>query len=203
MGSTNPNNVISESIHAWRDLEELRRPNEIWLTPFWLRVFIAGLGVVAAVLTPFALAAILWEWVSPGAPGDGIRTIVASVLAVFLSVRVLRFLNPLNQIRWFRFALTSEGLCLPSRGSRLLFVPWPAVVPVDIQRWIGGKGGELSAARLTLDLDEETWPWLKREARVEGVGRTRLISVQIADVTGDEIAARIDAYRDVGPDTHC
>jgi hypothetical protein len=201
MSSISPNSVNSESIHAWRDLEELRHPNEIWLTPFWFRVFVAGLGVVAAILTSIALASIVWKWAYPGALSDGLRIIVAGVLAVCLSKMVLRFLNPFNQQRWFRFALTSEGLCLPARDSRLLFVPWPAVVSVDVQRWYG-KGGEHSAARLTLDLDVETWPWFKREARVDGIGRVRQISVQIVDMTGDEIAARIRAYRDAPSDAH-
>lgn len=201
MISTIPNTVNAESIRTQCDLTAMRHAEEIWLTPFWFRMFVAGLGVMAAILTSFALVSIVWGWAYPSASGDGLQIIVGSALAAYLSVMVLRFLNPLNQQRWFRFALASEGLYLPARESGLLFVPWSAVVSVDIQRWYG-RGGEHSATRLTLDLDNETWPWFKREARVEGIGRVRQITVQIADVTGDEIAARIKVYRDGSPDAH-
>jgi hypothetical protein len=184
--------------HALSDFTELSEPSEIWLTPFWFRIFVAGLGGFGAVSASFALTSILLGWTYPSVSGDGAQIIAGTVLAVCLSAIVLRFLNPLNRRRWFRLALSSEGLYLPARDAGLIFIPWSAVVSIDIVRWIV-KGGERSAAKLAIDLDEETWLRFKRDAHVEGSGRVRQIRVQIVDVTGDVLAARIKAYRDGSP----
>lgn len=189
-----------EMMDTTHDPADLHQAPEIWLTPFWFRVFVAILGVIAAVLTAFALASVVSRLLLSGTQGESFRVVVGSGLALLLSIGVIRFLNPHNRRRWFRMALTPEGLCLPARDSGLILVPWPAIGAIDVERWYG-KGGEHSAARLALDLDEDTWPRFTRDARVDGDGRVRRISIHIVDTTGDELAARIRAYRDSQPDS--
>ena len=193
--------MTAPSVSSPRDADGLPAARDIWLTPFWFRVFVAGAVVVAAVAVSFTLASTV---VGPGVravEGGILRLAIGGVPAVVVGAAALRFFNPLDRRRWFRFALTAEGVHFPGRGSGFVFVPWSAVVAVDVKRWHGK--GEHSAARLTLDLDEETWSRFSRGARIEGEGRVRRVLVRVIDMTGDEIAARIDAARADSPAACC
>lgn len=183
------------------DLKGLREPYEICLTPLWFRLFAAGSGIVAAVAASFALVFGAWTQIGAGLPSAMFPIVLGSGLAVFLCIRVLRFFDPLDQGKWFHFALTRDGIYLAARRSRLVFVPWSAVLSVDVERRYGRH--EYSAARLTLDLDEEIWRWFGRGARVDGEGTVRRMSVHVPDVRGDEIVSRIEAYRVAGPNDVC
>lgn len=114
-------------------------------------------------------------------------------LALLLCGIGLRVFNPLDRRKWFCFALTRDGLYFPGRRHSLVFVPWSALIAVDVERWYGK--GEHSAARLSLNLDNEGWSRFSWAARIEGKGRGRRLSVHVFGMTGDEIAARIKACR--------
>jgi hypothetical protein len=73
-------------------------------------------------------------------------------------------------------------------------VPWSSVTDIEVERWFS-KGGWHSAARLALDLDDDLRPCFGAAFRVDGAGRVRRISLAVVDVTGEEIAARLEAYR--------
>lgn len=112
----------------------------------------------------------------------------------------LRFFNPLSWEKWFCFALEAEGIYLPGSRRRLVFVPWSAVKAIDVERWY--YKGEHSAARIRLDLDDKIWSGFRRGARIQGHARRRWVTVHVPGVNGEEMAARIKAFRtasSVGP----
>jgi hypothetical protein len=188
-----PGSVTATSIHSRGDLTDLPVPHYLLVTPFWFRVFAAGLMAIAAVLSLFALTHVLSGPAPASDLGGSLRMAVGVALAMLLCGMAFRFCNPLDRRKWFRLALTRAGLYFPGRKSSLVLVPWSALVAVDVERWYGK--GEHSAARLRLDLDEESWSRFSRGARIEGKGRVRCISVHVVDMTGDELADRIRACR--------
>lgn len=181
----------SPAIFSKSHLANPGEPCEFWLTPFWFRLVVVGLAICAALLSAFALTPIV---LGGTGPGGGFQVAVGTAVGIALAVMAIRFLNPLDGRRWFRFALTSSGLYLPARGGHLLFVPWAAVVSLGVERWYS-KGGEHSAATLELALDDGFWATFPRGQRTDGEGRVRRIRLQVADVTGDQIRARLEAYR--------
>lgn len=190
--------VSATSIHSRGDLTDLPVPHYLCVTPFWFRLFVAALMALAAVLVSVALAHVLLGPATAHDADGSLQIAVRAVLAILLCGLALRFCNPLDRGKWFRFALTRDGLYLPGRGASLVFVPWSALVAIDVERWYG-KGGEHSAAKLSLDLDDESWSRFSRGARIAGKGRVRCISVHVVDMTGDDIAARIRACRADSP----
>lgn len=196
--SPEPPALAPAAAHSPRDLSDLPEPRYVYMTPFYFRVLVAGVFAFAAVLGSWALAQVLFAVAAPSAAGGSLQIMAAGALALLLCGAAFRFCNPLDRQKWFRLALTRDGLYFPGRGSNLIFVPWSALVAVDVERWYG-KGGEHSAARLRLDLDDQSWSRFGRAARIEGKGRVRRISVHVVDMTGDEIAARIRACRADSP----
>ena len=179
--------------YSRRQLRELPAPEEAWLAPFWLRFFVAGLGVVASVSLAYMLTSLWFAATADVRPREAFPIVAGSALAAFLSVLALRFFNPLDWRKWFRFALCAEGIYLSGHRSGLVFVPWSAVEAIDIERWT--FKGEHSAARLLLDLDDAIWNAFERGARIVGEGRRRRVTVNVAGKTGEELVERIDAYR--------
>lgn len=51
--------MTEPGVYSWGELRQRPKPQEVWLTPFGVRLFAAGLGVVASTLVSFALASLL------------------------------------------------------------------------------------------------------------------------------------------------
>lgn len=176
---------------------DLPPPRYIWLTPVWFRTFVLVLAAIAAILVSMVLAHLMLGTGGPGAPDGGWATVLGVGAGLLAGAGIVRHLNPLDGRKWFRFAATRAGLFIPGRKSSLVFVPWSAVGAIDVERWYAK--GEHSAARLTLELDETIWPRFASGVRIEGEGRIRRLSLQVADMTGEEIAGHIRACRADSP----
>ncbi len=185
--------MTDPGVYSWDELRQRPKPQEVWLTPFWLRIFAAGLGVVASILVSFAVVSMLLPHMLDAASSDQLTLFIGGSLAVLTSALSLRFFNPLDWEKWFCFALATEGIYLPGNRSRLVFVPWSAVEAIDVERW--HFKGEHSAARIRLDLDDRIWGGFKRGARIQGHGRHRWVTVHVPGVAGEEMAARIKGFR--------
>lgn len=117
--------VSATSIHSRDDLTDLPVPHYLFVTPFWFRVFVAGLTAVAAVM-------VLRTRAHPARPGDckrfgrrpadGGRCRAGDALCGM----AFRFCNPLDRRKWFHLALPPDGLYFPGRKSSLVLVPWSA-----------------------------------------------------------------------------
>jgi hypothetical protein len=185
--------MAGAGIYSWEQLRQRPEPQEVWQTPFWFRLFAAGLGIVASVSVSYALASIVLPGIAGAAAGADLQIVVVGMLSLLLSALFLRLFNPLDWGRWFCCALAADGIYLPGKRHRLVFVPWSAVEGIDIERWY--VKGEHSAARICLDLDQDIWSGFRRGARIAGQGRRRWVTVNVPGVKGEEIAARIDAFR--------
>ncbi len=185
--------MTGSDVYSWDELRQGPKPQEVWMTPFGVRLFAAGLGVVASILVSFALVSVLLPHMLDAAASDELTLFIGGSLAVLTSALSLRFFNPLDWGKWFCFALAAEGIYLPGSRRRLVFVPWSAVAAIDVERW--HYKGEHSAARIRLDLDDEIWSDFRRGARIRGHGRRRWVTVHVPGVNGEEMAARIKDFR--------
>lgn len=107
-----------------RDLSELRVPHCVCMTPFRVRMFVAGVFALAALTVSFGLAQVLFALAAPNASG-GLQIVVGGALALLLGGAALWFCNPLDRQKWFRLALTREGFYFPGCGSAWSSCPGP------------------------------------------------------------------------------
>lgn len=185
--------MTGAGIYSWEQLRQRPEPQEVWQIPFWFRLFAAGLGIAASISVSFALVLVLAPGIAGAAASANLQLVIAGMLSLLLSAFSLRLFNPLDWERWFCCALAADGIYLPGKRHRLVFVPWSAVEGIDVERWY--VRGEHSAARIRLDLDQDIWGAFRRGARIAGQERRRWVTVHVPGVKGDEIAARIDAFR--------
>ncbi len=185
--------MTGAGIYGWEQLRQRHEPQEVWQTPFWFRLFAAGLGIVASFSVSFALASFLLPGIAGAAAGADLQLVIGGLLSLLLSAFSLHLFNPLDWGKWFCCALAADGIYLPGKRHRLVFVPWSAVKGIDVERWY--VKGEHSAARICLDLDQDIWSNFRRGARIAGQGRRRWVTVNVPGVKGEEMAARFDATR--------
>ena len=172
-----PGLVTATSIHGRGDLTDLPVPHYLFVTPFWFRVFVAGLVAFAAVMVFFALTHALLGPATASDPGGSPRTAVGVALAVLLCGMAFRFCNPLDRRKWFRLALSRDGLYFPGRKSSLVLVPCPtwllsmssagtatvSAVPPDsasistMRAGPASTGGRGSKARAACAASASTW----------------------------------------------
>jgi hypothetical protein len=179
----------SRVIRARRDLATLPEPRVLAIAPLSLRAGIALMAGCYVMLGAWRLAAVL-----TGVPGATSQEVTLALLTILLGVCMQAILKPWDWRAWVGFAVTSEGLYLPGRGRKVVFVPWLALV--DIEPRYSRAGRPASSLRLTLRLDPQNWARVSRFARIEhggdGEGRVRIFHLPTrsneAGITAERIA---------------
>ena len=156
----------------WRqDLANLPEPRVLDVTPDWFRLFVAALAGMNATIGGTVLGGSLIRWsFDPLASALGAVALIGGAAIWVLS-------KPEDRRQWINLAATPDGLYLPARKRRAVFVPWSTVSDIAIYKWYG-KGGEHSAVKLTLELPEETWARFSPLASIEGSGTVRTFLVR-------------------------
>lgn len=180
-----------DGIRLRRELADLPEPRFLHVTPTWLRCVAAMLAALCMLIgggfgyLGFAASSI--DWIAATA---GLAALVAGGLVVF---RVL-FTDWRD---WVDLAVTTDGLYLPGRGKRVVFISWSDVAAISVVRrpFLEGR---LSQLKLTLRLSEESWRRFSRFARIKGNSPVRSYTLSALTASGEDLAAGIQAIRPSG-----
>ena len=171
-----------------RDLARLPEPRALFVTPLWLRRFIAVFAVVAAVLGA--------GMVLRGMQADGVNVFgVLSGLVLFVPAVWFAIAAPLADWRaWIQLAATPDGLFVAGRDGSAVFLPWREVTAITVETAYG-RGGTQTHAKLRLRLDAAAAALLGPLQGVEGEGPERTYRPPILGLSGAELAEQLMAWR--------
>lgn len=173
-----------QTIRRQQDLAILSKPRFIYAAPTWLRRFAIGILVIGAFIgSSIAVRGI-------GAD-RGLLLVFGGLIVVAICISVLVLGRPNDWRVWINLAATRDGLYLVARARRVVFVPWPDVIGIDVEQKLNTY-----FARLTLRLPEKDWAQFGNTSAITGTGAVRQYLVSAIGMQGGELVDRLKAFRD-------